>query len=93
MAITTNCVAFTNVVSVIHGGMVVDVAATRGDRGLKHGLGKQLMLSHRPTPPMAAPAAASRTWRSVERSSSRRLQQPAYELPGAAWAALVLARA
>lgn len=101
---TTNFGTNVNGVSVQTGGMVVGVAV-RGDRAKKpHALGKWLIPSHRPSaaaatcaaaplPPAGPQAAAQWMSCSAERSMSRRSSGPAYELPGLAWAALVLTRA
>jgi len=92
----------TNVISGITVGTNVGVAV-RGDRGLKHRLGKRL-LSHRSSAPAAAaavsppcampvPVSRMRYQRPTECSSSRWQASAAFELPAAAWAALVIARA
>jgi hypothetical protein len=102
----TNCQTFVSGSSVVTVGMRFDVAV-RDERGLKQRLpmrkpGKQLPLSHRSSAPadhaasmrpaaIAPPRATC--WRLIERSSSRRYSIPAYELPAAVWATLVLARA
>jgi hypothetical protein len=99
-AVITNIGTITNVVSGINVGTRVDVAVC-GDRGLKHRLGKRL-VSHRsfaaaapalaPAMPMPMPASAMR-YQQTECSSSRWQNSAAFELPPAAWAALVIARA
>ena len=100
----TNCETFVSGNTVVNGGMHV-VVAVRGDRAQKRDLkrdpGKQLPLSHRCAPagspaetlPMAMPSPMPMSWQAIERSSARRYSIPASELPAAAWAALVLARA
>lgn len=101
-AVITNIGTITNVVSGMNVGTRVGVAVC-GDRGLKHRLGKRL-VSHRsitaaaaaaspPAMPMPRPAMAMRYQRSTECSSSRWQSSAAFELPAAAWAALVIARA
>ena len=90
-----------NVISGITTGTNVGVAV-RGDRGLKHRLGKHLS-SHRSFAPaapaavaamrMPVPASRRRYQRPTECSSPRWQASAAYELPPAAWAALVIARA
>lgn len=109
--VITNNGTNTNVISGITTGTNVGVAV-RGDRGLKHRLGKRLS-SHRSFAPAAldgrrcapaAPAALApmrmpvsvsrmRYQRPTECSSPRWQASAAYELPPAAWAALVIARA
>jgi hypothetical protein len=89
----------TNVISGITVGTNVGVAV-RGDRGLKHRLGKRLQ-SHRSvaamsvSPPSAMPVSVSalRYPRPTECSCPRWQASAAFELPAAAWAALVIARA
>ena len=99
-AVITNNGTNTNVISGITVGTNVGVAV-RGDRSLKHRLGKRLQ-SHRSfaaasPPAMAMPVPVSvspmRYQRSTECSSSRWQASAAFELPPAAWAALVIARA
>ncbi len=100
-AVITNIGQNTNVISGITVGTRVDVAV-RGGRGLKHRLGKRL-LSHRsfaaaataaspPAMPMPMPASRMR-YSQTECSSPRWQASAAFELPPAAWAALVIARA
>jgi hypothetical protein len=94
----------TNVISGITVGTNVGVAV-RGDRGLKRRLGKHLQ-SHRSFAPAACAAAptamsmpvpvsgsAMRYPRPTECPSPRWQASAAFELPPAAWAALVIARA
>ncbi|HVJ67434.1 MAG TPA: hypothetical protein VM510_05585 [Caulifigura sp.] len=103
-AVITNNGTNTNVISGITVGTNVGVAV-RGDRDLKHRLGKRL-LSHRSflaaatsmaasPPAMSMPVSVSpmRYLRPTECSSSRWQASAAFELPPAAWAALVIARA
>jgi len=99
--VITNTVTNTNVISGITVGTNVGVAV-RGDRGLKHRLGK-----HLPSQRSFAPAASAAAWamrmpvsvsrmrysRPTECCSPRWQASAAYELPPAAWAALVIARA
>ena len=92
----------TNVISAITVGTNVGVAV-RGDRDLKHRLGKRLQ-SHRSfaraaaavsPPAMSMPVSVSpmRYPRPTECSSPPWQPSAAFELPPAAWAALVIARA
>lgn len=102
-AVITNIGQNTNVISGITVGTRVDVAV-RGGHGLKHRLGKRL-LSHRsgafaaatyaaspPAMSMPMPASSMR-YSPTECSSPRWQASAAFELPPAAWAALVIARA
>ncbi len=98
-AVITNNGTNTNVISGISVGTNVGVAV-RGDRGLKHRLGKY--LSHRSFAAAAAPAmcmpvpvavSRMRPSRPTECSSPRWQASAAFELPPAAWAALVISRA
>ena len=99
-AVITNNGTNTNVISGITVGTNVGVAV-RGDRGLRHRLGKRLQ-SHRSfaaaspsAMSMPVPVAVSpmRYPRPTECSSPRWQASAAFELPAAAWAALVIARA
>jgi hypothetical protein len=101
-AVITNNGTNSNVISGITVGTSVGVAV-RGDRDLKHRLGKRLQ-SHRSfaraaaaaTPPaMLMPVSVSgmRYSRPTECPSPRWQAGAAFELPPAAWAALVIARA
>ena len=100
-AVITNNGTNTNVISGITVGTNVGVAV-RGDRDLKHRLGKRLQ-SHRsfaraampasPAMSMPVPVSALRYSRPTECPSPRWQASAAFELPPAAWAALVIARA
>jgi hypothetical protein len=101
-AVITHIGTNTNVISGITVGTNVGVAV-RGDRGLKHRLGKRL-LSHRsfapaaaaaspPAMPMPVPVSGMRYQRDTVCSSPRWQASAAFELPPAAWAALVIAKA
>ena len=101
-AVITNNGTNTNVISGITVGTNVGVAV-RGDRDLKHRLGKRLQ-SHRSfarattaasPPAMSMPVSVSpmRYLRPTECPSPRWQSSAAFELPPAAWAALVIARA
>jgi hypothetical protein len=100
-AVITNNGTNTNVISGITVGTNVGVAV-RGDRDLKHRLGKRLQ-SHRafaraampvsPAMSMPVPVSPLRYPRPTECPSSRWQASAAFELPPAAWAALVIARA
>ena len=101
-AVITNNGTNTNVISGITVGTNVGVAV-RGDRDLKHRLGKRLQ-SHRsfaraampaspPAMSMPVPVSVLRYSRPTECPSSRWQASAAFELPAAAWAALVIARA
>ncbi len=99
-AVITNNGTNTNVISGITVGTNVGVAV-RGDRDLKHRLGKRLQ-SHRAfaraampvAPAMSMPVPVSTLrYRPTECPSSRWQASAAFELPAAAWAALVIARA
>ncbi|MBX3442945.1 MAG: hypothetical protein KF774_11105 [Planctomyces sp.] len=100
--VTTICGTNVNGVSVQTGGMVVGVAV-RGDRALVRDFGKRhLQPSHRSSSllrsyAVSATAAVEPAQRlrgpSIDLSMPRRSPAPTLELPPAAWAALVLARA